>query len=104
MENKNKKIYTIEELKEILAPVFEKAPVYRAVLFGSYADGSADEKSDVDIIIDSKKKLTGLNFFGIMGTVEDITGKRVDMYDVIEINPTSQIFKFIREGIVIYEK
>ena len=101
---KNKKIYTVNELKEKLTPVFEGAPVYRAVLFGSYADGNADAGSDVDIIIDSRKELTGLNFFGVMGSAEDKIGKRVDMYDVREIEPESPIFKFIQEGVVIYER
>lgn len=104
MEKRNEKVYTIAELKDKLTPLFESAPIYRAVLFGSYANGKADAGSDVDIIIDSKTELTGLNFFGVMGSAEDVIGKRVDMYDVREIDPASPIFKFINEGIVLYER
>ena len=104
MKEKSEKIYTIEELREKLTPVFDRAPVYRAVVFGSYMNGNADAESDVDIIIDSKNELTGFNFFGVMGSAEDIIGKRVDMYDVREIKSESPIFKFIQEGIVIYER
>ena len=104
MRNKNSKVYTINELKEKLTPIFDKEPVYKAILFGSYANGDADGASDLDIIIDSREELTGFKFFGVMGSVEDIVGKRVDMYDVREINPDSPIFRFIQDGVVLYER
>ena len=100
----NQKVYTVDELKEKLASVFEEKPIYKAILFGSYANGEADSESDVDIIIDSRKELTGFNFFGVMGNAEDVIGKRVDMYDVREIGSQSPIYRFIKEGVVIYER
>jgi predicted nucleotidyltransferase len=45
-------IYTIDEIRERIAPVAEKYKLPAVYLFGSYARGEADEKSDVDILLD----------------------------------------------------
>ena len=60
------KTYTINELSEKLYPVFSSAPVYKAILFGSYAKGNATNKSDVDIYVDSHGELRGFNFYGVL--------------------------------------
>jgi predicted nucleotidyltransferase len=64
------KIYQINEIRAMLRPVFEAAPVYRAILFGSYAKGSQTDKSDIDIVIDSQGELLNMDFYGVL---EDIT-------------------------------
>ena len=51
------KIYTIEEIVEILNEILKDKPVYQVILFGSYAKKEANKNSDVDLIIDSKSKL-----------------------------------------------
>ena len=101
-----KKIYTIEELKEKLTPIFDSAPVYKAILFGSYARGEANEKSDVDIIIDSRGELLNFNFFGVMGYSEEAVEKYVDMYEISELLEGSPVLASINnnEGVVIYER
>ncbi|MCI9514083.1 MAG: nucleotidyltransferase domain-containing protein [Oscillospiraceae bacterium] len=58
------KIYTLSELQTLLAPVFVRYGVRRAVLFGSYAKGQATEQSDVDLLVDSG--LRGLAFYGLL--------------------------------------
>jgi len=44
-------IYPIDEIKARLQPIFAATPVYRAILFGSYAKGTATGESDIDIVI-----------------------------------------------------
>ena len=61
------KIYSLSELKSILNPVFSEHGVRKAVLFGSYAKGTATEHSDVDLLVDSG--LRGLKFFGLLESV-----------------------------------
>ena len=103
--NTANKVYTVEELKEKLAPIFLDAPVYKATLFGSYAKGEADSDSDVDIVIDSKGHLINIHFFGIIADVEDALGKTVDLLEISQIKPNSEILHAIRnEGIVLYER
>ena len=49
----NGKVYSIDELAEMIAPVARELGVERIYLFGSYARGEATPDSDVDILIDS---------------------------------------------------
>ena len=97
--------YTIHELSEKLRPVFESAPVYRAILFGSYAKGLQTPKSDVDIVIDSKGEIRGLAFFGILEDITVCLDKRVDLIERYEIQENSPIYHTIeQEGVVLYER
>ena len=50
----SEKTYTIEEIKEKLEKILKEQPVYQVILFGSYAKGTNNEESDIDIAIFSK--------------------------------------------------
>ena len=99
------KIYTIDEISEILNPIFEKSGVVKAILFGSYAKNSAAEDSDIDIIVEVEDWVDDLDFCGISVDVSDSLGKMVDFLDLSELAPNSIAEKEIRDsGRVIYEK
>lgn len=99
------KIYQVDEMRAKLRPVFEAAPVYRAVLFGSYAKGNATDQSDVDIVIDSKGELLNINFFGLLEDIKTQLNKRVDLFEISELNRNTDIYSVVeREGIVLYDK
>lgn len=98
----NSMVYTPEQIKHILTPVFRAHNVRRAVLFGSYSKGTAGEQSDVDIFVDSG--LRGLAFFGLLEDVVTSLDKQVDLLDASEIIPESRIDQEIKKnGVVIYE-
>ncbi len=46
-------IYTLSQLKAVLTPIFVRYGIQRAILFGPCGKGSATEKSDVDLLVDS---------------------------------------------------
>ena len=97
------KIYSVEEIRRLVNPVLSRNNVRKAVLFGSYVKGSADEKSDVDILLDSGLK--GLRFVGLIEDIRFAIDKDVDVFDVTHIVPDSKIYSEIsRDGVVIYEK
>ena len=97
------KIYSVEEIRRLVNPVLSRNNVRKAVLFGSYVKGSADEKSDVDILLDSG--LTGLRFVGLIEDIRFALDKDVDVFDVTHIVPNSKIsYEISRDGVVIYEK
>ncbi len=99
------KVYTVDEIKEILFPVFDASPVYSAVLFGSDATGNATEQSDVDIVIDSRGQLLNIHFYGILDEITERLGKAVDLFELSEIRKPSSILEAIeREGICIYDR
>ena len=96
-------IYTREQIQQILFPVFLQYPVKKAILFGSYAKGTAETKSDIDILVDSGLK--GLAFFGLLEDVVTSLEKEVDLLDVSQITPDSEIDReILKSGVVIYER
>ena len=102
---KQKKIYQINEIKSKLHPVFEAAPVYRAILFGSYAKGNATEQSDIDIVIDSKGELLNIDFYGVLEDITTQLNKRIDLFEISELSRSATICSTVeREGILLYEK
>lgn len=96
-------IYTLPQLKAVLTPVFVQYGVQKAVLFGSYGKGTATEKSDIDLLVDSG--LRGLRFVGLLDDVQRAVGKNVDLFDVTHIQPGSKIDSEIQHtGVTVYEK
>ena len=97
------KVYTIPELRTILSPVFAEHGVKRAVLFGSYAKGSATSHSDVDLVVDSG--LRGLAFFGLLESVATALDTPVDLIDVSQIERGSRIDReVVQSGVKIFEQ
>ena len=47
-----RKVYTINEIKGIVAPIAKKHGVNKVYLFGSYARGEATPSSDVDLCVE----------------------------------------------------
>lgn len=96
------KVYSVPELKQILAPVFASHGVKEAVLFGSYAKGTATATSDVDLVVDSG--LRGLSFYGLLESVCTALEVPVDLIDVSQIDQGSLVDQEVaRTGVTIYE-
>ena len=94
-------VYTVEEIRRILAPIFKKHGVKRAVLFGSYAKGLATARSDIDIVVDSGLK--GLAFFGLLNDVSEAFRVPVDLIDSSQVRKGSAMESEIAEtGVLIY--
>ena len=95
-------VYAIDTIKDRLRPVFSNYNVTSAVLFGSYAKGTATEKSDVDLMVDSK--LHGLNFFALLEEIREALGEKpVDVLDVTHIDEGSKIQQeILSTGVKIY--
>lgn len=101
----SEKIYTIEEIKEILHEVLKKFSVKKAILFGSYAKNTPTSKSDIDLVIDSEGTLLNIYFYGLLEDLVQKLQKNVDLFEISEIQKDSQIYKDIEnEGVVVYEK
>lgn len=97
------KIYTIDEIRERLYPLFDSVPVVRAVLFGSYARNEATAKSDIDLFIDTGGRLCGLKLIGYFEELEERAEKPVDAIEAVDLDSQCDLFQTIQtEGITIY--
>ncbi|MBR1806691.1 MAG: nucleotidyltransferase domain-containing protein [Selenomonadaceae bacterium] len=96
---------TIDEIKAAVAPICERYGVKRMTLFGSYARGEADDKSDVDLMVDKydEKKLRGFVWGGLYGDLKDALGLEVDVLSRIS---TRQKFldKIAKDEVLIYAR
>jgi len=71
--------YSIDELKEIIAPIAEKYHISKVYLFGSFARGDYNEQSDIDLRIE-KGELKGLfALCGFYTEVEEALQMKVDV-------------------------
>ena len=62
--------YSITELQSIVEPLAKKYGAERIYLFGSYARGDMNDRSDIDIRID-KGSIRGLALAGLLVDLED---------------------------------
>lgn len=96
---------TVEEITRRLTPVFEAGGVTKAVLFGSYAKGTADEDSDVDLVIETEPYIRGIWIFSLFGDITETLGIDVDVFHRQDIIPGGKAdFEIAQSGLVIYEK
>ena len=79
MQNtKINKIYTLQDIKELVEPVAQRYGVEAIYLFGSYAKGTASAQSDIDFRID-KGDVRGIKYSTLLLDLEDVLGKSIDL-------------------------
>jgi hypothetical protein len=95
-------MYNIDEIREKITPIAKAYGVERVYLFGSYAQGKATEKSDLDFRID-KGKIRGIQYFGFFNELEAALKMPID---IVTTNSLDQKFlENIQKGgeILLYE-
>jgi predicted nucleotidyltransferase len=96
-------VYSIEELKTLLAPAFGAYPVRRGYVFGSYSRGAATEISDIDLFIEPSDGFRSYEVCGILSRAMKLTGKGVDCYSSFDFDEDAPIYKTIlKDKVLIY--
>ena len=72
-----------ESIKKRLIYDFECETI---ILFGSFARGTQNEKSDIDIAFKSKRKISKKEIFEEKILLEDISKRDIDLVNLDEIN------------------
>ena len=91
-----------EELVSVILPLLRKYGAQEALLFGSYARGEADEESDIDLLVIGGPSFEPTDVFCIADELNRATGKRVDVYELQEVNEGSPFYRSIfQEGVKI---
>ena len=94
-------MYTIDQIKEIVAPVAEKYGVGSVSLFGSYARGEADEKSDIDLLMDRGNIRDLFQYGSMISDLEEALGCHVDLVSD-DIKDTGFLRKINTDTVMIY--
>lgn len=101
-----KKIYTLDEIKNIAQPVFASYDsIERAYLFGSYARNEATRKSDLDfmVVLKNDEVESFKDELRVSTDLMEAFDKHIDTinnFEVYKIMPRT----FERDKILIYEK
>ena len=81
--------------------IFTNYDINFCYLFGSYAKNKPNEKSDIDLLIDSK--ITGLDYYGLLENLKEILHKNIDLVRFDDcIQNTPFIKEIMKDGIKIY--
>ena len=97
------RVYSIDELKTLLAPAFDAYPVQKGYVFGSYSRGEADEKSDIDIFVEPSDGFKSYEVCGILSRAMKLTGKGVDCYSSLDFDENAPIYQTIlKDRVQIY--
>lgn len=75
---KRRKVYTLEELSSIVAPIAERYGTGPIQVFGSYARGEATPESDIDLLITPGEIKSYFKFATLAADLEEAFGKKVD--------------------------
>ena len=100
-------VYTIDQIKEKIVPIAKQYDLSKIYLFGSYARGEADEKSDVDIALELEDDSI---YFDVYGRILTIFDGNIDILLVSDLLSTkTNIGKLVKKNFlndreVIYEK
>lgn len=85
-------VYTMDDLRRIIAPIAAQYGLRAVYVFGSYARGEANADSDSDLLVD----LTGTNIRSLLslGSVycdlESALGKSIDLLTVSALEQSSR--------------
>ena len=95
-------IYSVNDLKAIVAPIAAQHGAERIYLFGSYARGEAGSNSDVDLRID-KGQIRGLFALGALySDLEEKLGKHLDLLTTGSLDPEF-LNHIAKEEILLYD-
>ncbi|HMQ00221.1 MAG TPA: nucleotidyltransferase domain-containing protein [Cyclobacteriaceae bacterium] len=88
---------------DIICNYFRTQPVKKAYLFGSYARGDADYKSDIDLMADLDEQVGLFKFISMQIRLEELLKRKVDLISSRGIS--KHILPFIeKDKKLIYER
>lgn len=90
-----------DDIVNAIIKIAETYNVTLVYLFGSYAKESANERSDVDLLIETTE--TGLRYFGLVEELRQTLKKKIDVIRIEELAENSELLtSILRDGIKIY--
>lgn len=97
----DKRILTSKDINRFVRPIAEKYHVKEIYLFGSYAKGEADENSDLDFLVFGGKNFKLTMIFSLAEDLREVLNKKVDVFEISEINQDSDFYKTIMKERVL---
>lgn len=85
----------LKKIKDKLIPILKRNNVIKASVFGSYARGEDTKKSDIDMMIKYKGKMSLLDLIGLEQELKEKTGIKFDIttYKAVNYLIRDQVYK-----------
>lgn len=99
----NKSQQQIQDVKIKIIPILKSEGVLRSGLFGSFVRGEANEKSDIDILVDLPEGTSLLDLVRLKMRLEKELDKEVDVVTYEALSPYLRDI-ILKEEIPIYEQ
>ena len=102
------KIYSIDEIKHLVAPVAKEFELNEIYLFGSYSRDTANKDSDIDLYIPILPSKIGIRYFGMLETLKDTFQKDIDIItdDSIFLSAEEHdkfMLEIMKDRVIIYK-
>lgn len=99
-----KTIFSLDEIKERLAPIATEYGVNKILLFGSYSRGTANSESDLDFYIVDKGELHSLlELSGMILDLQECFGCEIDLLSG-KIEDSALFNNILNEGVVVFDQ
>lgn len=99
-------VYSIDEIRKIIAPIAKLHGVDKVFLFGSYARGDATAASDIDLCVDAPKLRGLFALGGLYADLEDALQKNIDVVTTgsLKYNKDNAFLENLRKDrVLLYE-
>ena len=93
---------TVDRIKQAVAPLAEKYSIVKVDLFGSYANGNATEKSDVDFFVLFDADVPSI--FKVMGFKAELEQSLSYSVDIVTLPITRPDRLNVDEVVSVYER
>lgn len=95
-------MYTTYQILSILrakkAELQQKYRISELGIFGSYARGDFNEKSDIDILVDFDSRIDGFDYIRLAHELEDTFHQKIDMVSRKGIKP--QYLPYVEKNLI----
>ena len=92
----------IEKLKEAIAKLADKYSITKVYLFGSYANGTANENSDIDLLVEFETR--NISLLKLSTLKIEITEEMKNDVDIVHGPIPEKALLDMKEMVQIYEQ
>ena len=80
-------MFSTTKIIKSIKPLLKRHQVKRASLFGSFARGEENAKSDVDVLVEFTKNIGLFEFINLEQLLEEALGRKVDLVTFQSLHP-----------------
>ena len=98
----SERVLSLKEIEDCVNILLVKYHAESALLFGSYARGQANEKSDIDLVVIGGPEFHATDIFALAEDFQKLLNKEVDVYEIRELNTGTAFYENVmQDGVKI---